>query len=242
MKPLRKFIFFIILMMQSGNSRTEVAAPRQDFFCIGPATAANAAIYFHGKQAASGAEDLEEMDVLRSISARANLRIAVVASRHRDASGKMHWPRNDLPQMVRDFSDAQAIAASCLGTKRHGILAFSSGGYFINRLFEAGILGGKVQSDGDEPEHHHTWILTIGAGGEVPVNDSPFVFFSNLVDAGSLTLHMLMGTDEGRYFDESAAYADHLQSRGRPVEFHSFRGGHFIPVEQTVSLIRQLLH
>jgi len=242
MKPLRKFIFFTILLMQSGNSRTEGAASRQDFFCIGPATAANAAIYFHGKQAASGAEGLEEMDVLRSISARANLRIAVVASRHRDASGKMHWPRSDLPQMVRDFSDAQAIAASCLGTKRHGILAFSSGGYFINRLFEAGKLGEKVQADGDEREQQHTWILTIGAGGEVPVNDSPFVFFSNLLDAGSLTLHMLMGTDEGRYFDEAAAYADHLQSRGRSVEFQSFRGGHFIPVEQTVLLIRQLLY
>ena len=242
MKPLRKFIFFIILMIQLGNSRTEGAAPRQDFVCIGPGTAANAAIYFHGKQAASRAENLQEIDVLRSISVQSNLRIAVVASRHRDASGKMHWPRQDLSQMVRDFSEAESVATSCYGTQRHGILAFSSGGYFINRLFEARKFGGKVLADGDEREQQHTWILTIGAGGEVPVKDSPFVFFSNLVDAGSLTLHMLMGTDEGRYFDEAAAYADHLQSRGRPVEFHSFRGGHFIPVEQTVSLIRQLLH
>ena len=239
---MRKFIFFTILMIQSGNSRTAGAAPRQDFFCIGPATAANAAIYFHGKQAASGAENLQEIDVLRNISSQANLRIAVVASHHRDDNGQMHWPRHDLSQMVRDFSAAESIAGSCIGKERHGILAFSSGGYFINRLFEAGILGGHVQSDGDEREQQHKWILTIGAGGEVPVNDSPSVFFSNAENAGPLTLHMLMGIDEGRYFDEAGAYANHLQSRGRSVEFYSFRGDHFIPVEQTVLLIRHVLY
>jgi len=238
MSGLWKF-FMIILMAVPGKL---LALPQRESFCLGPATATNAAIYFHGRQAASGAEDLEEIEVLRSLSAQADLRIALVASHHRDANNQMYWPRQDFSQMARDFSEAESIATSCLGTQRHGILAFSSGGYFINRLFETGILGGKVQPDVDGIEQQHAWILTIGAGGEVSGDDSHFALLSGAADAGALTLHMLMGTDEGRYFDEAAAYADHLQNRGRSVEFHSFRGGHVIPLEQTVLLIRQVLH
>ncbi len=215
-------VLLVILMAAPGNSP---ALPLDDLSCLGPESAANAAVFFHGRQAATGADNLEEIDLLRSISARVNLRIAVVAARHRDIDGKLYWSREDLSQMALDFDEAQAVASRCIGAREHGILAFSSGGYFINQLFDAGILSGQK------------WIVTIGAGGEIPTIDSLLPFYSNIDQALSPTLHMLMGLDEGRYFDEAAAYAEYIQNRHRSVKFHPFPGGHVIPVEQASELL-----
>jgi hypothetical protein len=170
-------------------------------------------IYLHGRGRDPIGEESGERRDVRKIAERLGLRVAMVLSPDRNEQDERLWKREDLAAMRGVWEEAVKKSESCFeGGRPTAILAFSSGGYFVNKLFQAGDLA------------DYEWVLSVGAGGDwMEAIEEPS-------RAGRLII-WFGAEEESFYFDASAAYAARLKEQGYDVQFQAFEGGHVLPTE-----------
>jgi hypothetical protein len=191
-----------------------VARAADEVLCLGKDEEKSVrVIYFHGKGAMPLAEESAERRDVKKIAENLGLRVAMALSPDRNEQDERLWKREDLATMRSVWDEAVKKSEACFeGGRPTAILAFSSGGYFVNKLFQAGYLA------------DYEWVLSVGAGGDwMEAIEEP-------ARAGRLVIWF--GVEEDSfYFDASAAYAARLKEQGYDVQFQAFEGGHLLPTE-----------
>ena len=190
--------------------------------CAGHRTASHAIIYLHGVDPPRPTvQEQGNRQLLTKLAKSEGIALAMpratTACMQKAFKGKLCWPRSTDEVLQKEFQRILATTAKCYKPSATlGMIGFSNGGYFINKLI-SDCTPGQVR-----------WFLSIGSAGA-----------SRSIRTGSACGHLQLLI--GRYdmtHNEARRYAQELQRLGRSVEFTDFDGGHIIPEQATRDAIR----
>lgn len=191
--------------------------------CAGNKAASHALVYLHGVDPPEPTQqESSNRELLKRLANSEGIALALLRSTHfctqAAFKGKLCWPRGDDQSMLADLRHMLKDAAVChKPSAKIGMLGFSNGGYFINKIVSRCLKTPVF------------WLASIGSAGSV---DSP-----GMNQSACGHLHLMIGRKDISQTKARKFYQE-LRKVGRSVELVEFEGGHIVPEGPTRDAIR----
>lgn len=198
-----------------------LALPRVE--CAGNSSATHALIYLHGVDSPQPTpQESENRALLSRLAKSENIALALLRSTNFCSQaafkGKLCWPRGDDQSLSENLKQMLKDAAIChKSTAKIGMLGFSNGGYFLNRIVSRCL------------QTPVSWFASIGSSGSIDGASK------HATGCGRLLL--MIGRKDMTHHKARSFYQE-LRKIGRSVEWQEFEGGHVIPEAPTRTALK----
>ncbi|NRA47247.1 MAG: hypothetical protein HRU09_20035 [Oligoflexales bacterium] len=211
-------IFALFFTPHSGYSNSAYV---KSVDCLG-AKSSRSLIFLHGLDtpARPDAANQSAYEVLKKISSQLNIRLALPRSNTYCKQGrKLCWNvSNKVGDLKKIYQEIKVKSSACFPHNSKPILvAFSNGGYFLNKLVHHCILP------------RDTTAISIGSAGYVSSKDSL---------ASCARLNLMLGKYESTY-KAGVNYFLKMKSLKARIKLTKFNGGHMVPYEPLYKIISE---